>query len=55
MSMLSPIDATVGVDLENPEVFQAPEVVRAGGLAALKVLGKPPEVLRQAKERVFAA
>jgi type I restriction enzyme, R subunit len=42
-------------DLENPEVFQTPEVVRAGGLAALRTLGRPADVLRQAKERVFAA
>lgn len=42
-------------ELENPEVFQTPEVVRAGGLGALKTLGRAAEVLRQAKERVFAA
>jgi type I restriction enzyme, R subunit len=41
-------------ELENPYVFQTPEVVQAGGLAALKVLGQPSEVLRQTKERVFA-
>jgi type I restriction enzyme R subunit len=41
--------------LESPEVFQTPEVERAGGLAALKALGKPAEVLRDTKERMFAA
>lgn len=41
--------------LETPEVFQTPEVVRAGGLAALKALGKPADVLREAKERLFVA
>jgi len=41
--------------LENPQVFQMPEVVRAGGLAALRVLGRPAEVLRETKERLFAA
>jgi type I restriction enzyme R subunit len=41
--------------LENPQVFQTPEVARAGGLAALRVLGKPAEVLRETKERLFAA
>jgi type I restriction enzyme R subunit len=41
--------------LENPNVFQTPEVVRAGGLAALKALGKPADVLRETKERMFAA
>ena len=41
--------------LENREVFQTPEVVRAGGLKALKLLGKPADVLRETKERMFAA
>jgi len=40
--------------LENPHVFQTPEVTRAGGLAALRALGEPKDILRQAKERVFA-
>ncbi len=48
--------ARTGTDsLENPHIFETPEVVRAGGLKALGVLGKPAEVLRQTKERVFAA
>jgi type I restriction enzyme R subunit len=48
--------ARAGTDgLENPQVFQTPEVVRAGGLAALKVIGKPADVLRETKERMFAA
>jgi type I restriction enzyme R subunit len=41
--------------LESPQVFQMPEVVRAGGLAALRALGRPAEVLRETKERLFAA
>ncbi len=41
--------------LENPHVFQTPEVVKAGGLSALKSFGKPVEVLQQVKERVFIA
>ena len=41
--------------LENPQVFQTPEVIRAGGLAALRTFGKPAEVLRETKERMFAA
>jgi len=46
----------VGTDgLENREVFQTPEVVHAGGLAALKTLGKPREVLVETKKRMFAA
>jgi len=41
--------------LENPQVFQTPEVVGAGGLAALKALGKPADVLHETKARMFAA
>lgn len=41
--------------LENPQVFQMPEVVRAGGLNALRALGKPAEELRETKGRLFAA
>ena len=41
--------------LESSEVFRRPEVVRAGGLAALKDLGKPPDALRETKARLFAA
>jgi type I restriction enzyme R subunit len=48
--------ARAGTDgLENREVFQTPEVVHAGGLAALKTLGKPREVLMETKKRMFAA
>ncbi len=48
--------ARAGTDgLENPQIFQTPEVTRAGGLAALKGIGKPAEVLRETKERMFAA
>ena len=46
--------ALAGTDgLENREVFKTPEVVRAGGLPALKQLGDPAEVLRETKMRVF--
>ncbi|MEK6718798.1 MAG: DEAD/DEAH box helicase family protein [candidate division NC10 bacterium] len=48
--------ARAGTDgLENPQVFQTPEVVQAGGLPALKALGKPAQILREAKKRLFAA
>lgn len=40
--------------LESPEIFAIPEVARAGGLKALKELGKPFDVLRETKERMFA-
>ena len=47
--------ARAGTDgLENPQIFQTPEVVRAGGLAALKTLGKPADILHETKERMFA-
>ncbi len=48
--------ARAGTDgLENPAVFQTPEVVNAGGLTALKALGKPADVLKETKTRMFAA
>ncbi len=40
--------------LENPQVFQTPEVARAGGLTALRALGRPVDVLHETKERIFA-
>ncbi len=41
--------------LEKPEVFDMPEVQKAGGVNALKEAGKPFELLRETKERVFTA
>lgn len=41
--------------LENPQIFQTPEVKDAGGLEALKAAGKPAELLRETKVRMFAA
>jgi type I restriction enzyme R subunit len=41
--------------LENPHVFQTPEVKAAGGLAALQAAGQPAELLRETKARMFAA
>jgi len=41
--------------LENPAVFKTPQVVKAGGIAALKELGKPAQVLMETKERMFSA
>lgn len=41
--------------LENPQIFQTPEVKAAGGLAALKAAGKPSDLLRETKTRMFAA
>jgi type I restriction enzyme R subunit len=41
--------------LENPQIFQTPEVRQAGGLAALQAVGKPFDLLRETKVRMFAA
>lgn len=41
--------------LETPHVWQTPDVVKAGGLAALKAVGKPADVLKEAKGRMFTA
>jgi type I restriction enzyme R subunit len=41
--------------LENPQIFQTPEVKAAGGLAALQAAGKPSDLLRETKTRMFAA
>jgi type I restriction enzyme R subunit len=41
--------------LENPHVFEMSQVRGAGGLAALRVIGNPAQVLRETKERIFAA
>lgn len=41
--------------LESPHIFDTPSVVQAGGLAALKAAGNPADLLRETKERMFAA
>jgi type I restriction enzyme R subunit len=41
--------------LENPEIFQTPDVKSAGGLAALKLAGDPAVLFRETKTRMFAA
>jgi len=42
-------------ELENPYVFSTPSVVSAGGLEALKILGKPQDIISETKKRLFAA
>lgn len=42
-------------ELENPYVFQSPDVVKAGGLEALKILGEPRDIIIETKRRLFAA
>jgi type I restriction enzyme R subunit len=41
--------------LENPLIFQTPEVKAAGGLTALQMAGNPRELLSETKTRMFAA
>ena len=41
--------------LENPLIWQTPEVVAAWGLPALASAGEPRTILRETKERMFAA
>ena len=41
--------------LENPQIFQTPEVRLAGGLAALQMAGNPRDLLIETKSRMFAA
>ena len=52
--------AKAGTDgLESPNIFQTPEVLKAGGkggpMVALRELGKPADVLLDTKARLFAA
>lgn len=46
--------AAGGTDaLETPALWEVPEIRLAGGLDALRVLGKPTDVVRDAKGRLF--
>jgi type I restriction enzyme R subunit len=48
--------AMEGTDaLETSGLWAVPEISGAGGLDALKSVGKPVEVMHEAKERIFAA
>ena len=40
--------------LETELLWEVPEIKRVGGLAALKALGRPADVVREAKTRLFA-
>ncbi len=42
-------------DLESRYIFDLAEVRAAGGIAALSLAGDPAEVIRETKERIFAA
>lgn len=39
--------------LETPALWEVPEIKQAGGLDALRVLGKPVQVMHEAKARLF--
>lgn len=41
--------------LENPLLFQTPEINKAGGLQAIRTAGDPKTVLQETKKRMFAA
>ncbi len=41
--------------LENLHIFETPEVKKAGGLDSLRALGRPADILRETKVRLFAA
>ncbi|MBL7086099.1 MAG: hypothetical protein ISS28_03205 [Candidatus Cloacimonetes bacterium] len=41
-------------ELENPHIFNVRDVVNAGGLQSLKILGEPKDIIIQTKERLFA-
>jgi len=42
-------------ELENPLVFQTPDVSKAGGLNALKILGDAKKIITETKKRLLAA
>jgi type I restriction enzyme R subunit len=39
--------------LETPALWEVPEIRLAGGLDALRMVGKPTDVMREAKGRLF--
>ena len=41
-------------ELENLYIFNAPDVVKAGGHQALKILGEPKDIIAEMKRRLFA-
>ncbi|MCL5986304.1 MAG: DEAD/DEAH box helicase family protein [Actinobacteria bacterium] len=42
-------------ELENPYVFSAPDVIKAGGLEALRIIGESKDIVEEMKKRLFAA
>jgi len=41
--------------LENREIWRVPAIQKAGGLDALRAIGKPLNALQDAKTRLFSA
>jgi type I restriction enzyme R subunit len=41
--------------LETPALWEVPEIQAAGGIAALRKIGAPVDVVQDAKSRLFAA
>ena len=41
--------------MENPHIFETPEVKKAGGLDSLRTMGRPADILHETKMRLFAA
>ena len=41
--------------LETPTLWDVPEISEAGGLAALRILGSPVAIMKDAKTRLFSA
>jgi len=56
LSALVKVFSHSGTDgLESSAIFHTPEIAKAGGLKALRILGKPSEILKETKLRIFAA
>ncbi|MEO0166031.1 MAG: DEAD/DEAH box helicase family protein [candidate division WOR-3 bacterium] len=41
-------------ELENPLIFKTPDIIKAGGLEALKIIGEPQEIILETKRRLLA-
>ena len=55
MALASQFERGGSEELENPYVFDSPDVIKAGGLKALKALGAPKDIINETKRRLFAA
>jgi len=56
LSALVKVFSHSGTDgLGSAAIFHTPEIAKAGGLKSLRILGKPSEILKETKLRIFAA